>query len=101
MTTVESPPVTFLWLELTGKCQLECVHCYAESSPTGTHGTMTAADWRRVIAEAASMGVRTVQFIGGEPTLHPSLAELIDYALLRDLGVEVFTDLVHVTETLW
>jgi hypothetical protein len=39
----------FVWLEITGKCQLECLHCYAESGPGGTHGAMTAANWRRVI----------------------------------------------------
>lgn len=30
---------------------------------------MTAAHWRRVIDEAAGLGVDMVQFIGGEPTL--------------------------------
>ncbi|MBA2309466.1 MAG: hypothetical protein H0W01_09270 [Pseudonocardiales bacterium] len=30
----------FLWLEITGKCQLACEHCYADSSgPTRTHGS--------------------------------------------------------------
>ncbi|MGH3516658.1 MAG: radical SAM/SPASM domain-containing protein [Haloechinothrix sp.] len=100
MTTAVAPPL-HLWLEITGRCQLECVHCYADSSPVGTHGTMTAADWCRVIDEAAEMGVRTVQFIGGEPTLHADLTELINHALSRALAVEVFTNLVHVTDKLW
>lgn len=101
MTTMETPPTTFLWLELTGKCQLECTHCYADSGPSGTHGTMTVTDWQRVVAEGAAMGVRTVQFIGGEPTLHDGLPELITYALDRALAVEVFSNLVHVTPRLW
>jgi MoaA/NifB/PqqE/SkfB family radical SAM enzyme len=62
---------------------------------------MTTDDWRRVIDEATEMGVRTVQFIGGEPTLHPALPELIRHALSRALAVEVFTNLVHVTPALW
>lgn len=95
----ESP--TFLWLEITGKCQLECVHCYAESSPSGDHGTMTWQDWIRVIDSAAAIGVKAVQFIGGEPTLNPALPDLIIHALYRDLSVEVFTNLVHVTEEMW
>src|SRR6187399_1754788 len=99
--TVEKPRVTFLWLELTGRCQLSCVHCYADSSPSGNHGSMTTADWKEVIAEAAGMGVRTVQFIGGEPTLHPDLDELIRHALSHALAVEVFTNLVHVSDRLW
>lgn len=93
--------VSFLWLELTGICQLACAHCYAQSGPSGTHGSMTRADWVRVIDQAAAMRVEMVQFIGGEPTLHPDLPGLIEHALARGLEVEVFTNLVHVTEALW
>lgn len=64
--------VSFLELEITGKCSLRCAHCYAESSPHGDHSVMTASDWERVIDDARTAGVTTVQFIGGEPTLHPS-----------------------------
>lgn len=91
----------FVWLEITGTCQLACAHCYAESGPIGTHGTMTEADWRRVIDQAAALGVHMIQFIGGEPTLHPELPRLVDHALRRHVDVEVFTNLVHVTPRLW
>lgn len=94
-------PLRFVWLEITGKCQLECSHCYAESSPRGTHGTMTRDDWCRVIDQAAAAGTRMIQFIGGEPSLHPDLPVLIDYALERDVEVEVFSNLVHISEALW
>lgn len=52
---------SFLWLEITGRCQLACVHCYAESGPAGSHGLMTKADWLRVLDEAAEIGVEMVQ----------------------------------------
>lgn len=94
-------PTSFLWLEVTGRCQLECVQCYADSGPSGTHGSMTRADWVRVLDEAADLGVEMVQFIGGEPTLYPDLAPLIEYALARGLAVEVFSNLVHVTDEMW
>jgi MoaA/NifB/PqqE/SkfB family radical SAM enzyme len=95
------PRVTFLELEITGKCQLACVHCYADSGPSGTHGTMAIRDWQRLIDEAAAMGVRTVQFIGGEPTLHPDLCALIRYTIAAGLRVEVFSNMVHVTPEQW
>jgi MoaA/NifB/PqqE/SkfB family radical SAM enzyme len=91
----------FLALELTTQCQLECDMCYIDAGPSGTHGTMNSTDWVRILDEAADMGVRTVQFIGGEPTLHPALPELIRHALSRALAVEVFTNLVHVSDELW
>jgi MoaA/NifB/PqqE/SkfB family radical SAM enzyme len=62
---------------------------------------MTTADWQRVIDEAAGLGVAIVQFIGGEPTLHRDLPELMSHAVARGVQVEVFSNLVHVTPMLW
>jgi MoaA/NifB/PqqE/SkfB family radical SAM enzyme len=91
----------FAWLEITGKCQLSCTHCYADSGPRGTEGAMTTRDWFRVIDHIAELGARSVQFIGGEPTLHPDLPSLVDRALDAGLTVEVFSNLVHVGPRLW
>ena len=93
--------LSFVWLEITGRCQLECRHCYADSGPGGGHGSMTAADWRRVIDQSVELGVEMVQFIGGEPTLHPDLPDLLGYALAAGVEVEVFSNLAHVTPALW
>lgn len=95
-------PVTFLELEITRDCTLRCSHCYSNSGPTAGNGTMTTADWTAVIKEAAEHPtIDTVQFIGGEPTRHSSFANLAFYALLLDLNVAVFTNLVSVTEQQW
>lgn len=80
-STDQGTRVSFLWLEITGKCQLACEHCYADSGPTGSHGNTTGADWMRVIDEASELGVEMVQFIGGEPPLHP--------AVRRDIALRV------------
>ncbi|MEU8633224.1 radical SAM protein [Amycolatopsis sp. NPDC048633] len=90
-----------VWLEITGKCQLVCVHCYAESAPAGRHGPMTCEDWIRVIDEATACGARKVQFIGGEPTLRPDLPELVAYAAASGLRVEVTSNLVRLSERMW
>jgi MoaA/NifB/PqqE/SkfB family radical SAM enzyme len=91
----------FAWLEITGKCQLSCTHCYAESGPRGTAGVLGTPDWFRVISDIAELGARSVQFIGGEPTLHPDLPEFVDRALGAGLSVEVFSNLVHIEPHLW
>ncbi|MFI1582296.1 radical SAM protein [Embleya sp. NPDC020630] len=105
--TVESPavgtatPLTAIALEITGSCQLACTHCFAESGPQGTHGAMTVCDWQRVIADAAALGAREVQLIGGEPTAHPAWIELVDHALSLELEVEVYSNLFHVKSSWW
>jgi len=90
----------FLWLEITDRCNLECVHCYADSSPRASlRGSMGTEDWRRVIAQAADQGCRAVQFIGGEPTLHPDLDDLIPYAHARGMNfIEVYTNATTLTQ---
>jgi MoaA/NifB/PqqE/SkfB family radical SAM enzyme len=95
------PHLDTLWLDLTRKCPLECVHCYNDSGPTGSHGSMTRDDWTRVIDEAATCDIQRVQFIGGEPTAHPDFGELLDHALNHRLTVEVFSNLVQVSPRSW
>jgi MoaA/NifB/PqqE/SkfB family radical SAM enzyme len=90
----EAPWLDFLWLEVTEKCNLRCVHCYAESGPQRRlHERMSPKDWEDVLDQAAMLGCRAVQFIGGEPTMYPALPTLIGRA--RALGfdtVEVYTN---------
>lgn len=44
---------------------------------------MTGADRVRVLEEAAELDVEMMQFIGGEPMVHPDLPFLIDHAVGR------------------
>ena len=86
--------LTFLWLEITSKCNLTCSHCYADASPARElYGNLTYPDWLCVLDQAAELGCRRVQFIGGEPTLHPRLPELVEHAGQRGFHeIEVFTN---------
>ena len=62
-------------------------------------GDMTPEDWHRVLSDGAQLGCRSVQFIGGEPTMHPALVPLIRHA--RRLGyssVEVFTNATNMAD---
>ncbi|MEV5570368.1 radical SAM/SPASM domain-containing protein [Spirillospora sp. NPDC052269] len=90
-----------LWLDLTRRCQLACVHCLNDSSRDGDHGDMTREDWFEAIDQATEMGVRTVQLFGGEPTLHPHAAELARRVLKRGLELEIYTNMVAVHGPWW
>jgi MoaA/NifB/PqqE/SkfB family radical SAM enzyme len=92
----------FIWLEITGRCNLECVHCYADSGPARPLSEgMELEDWMGALDEAARLGCKRVQFIGGEPTLHPGLPRLIEHA--RAAGYEevcVYTNGTRFTDAL-
>jgi MoaA/NifB/PqqE/SkfB family radical SAM enzyme len=90
-----------LELEITGKCQLTCTHCLSESSPRATHGSMTPRNWREVIVDAAALGIRTIQLIGGEPTVHPHWQEFTELGLSLGVHVEVYSNLFHVAPSWW
>ena len=101
-TILEVPPqITFAWLEITPSCQLRCVHCYRESMPGLGHGSMQGDDWKRTIASLAAHGTKYVQFIGGEPTIHPRFCELLEYAAEVGLNIEVYSNLIGITSQMW
>jgi uncharacterized radical SAM superfamily Fe-S cluster-containing enzyme len=67
-------------VELTSSCNLRCPMCYASSGPGGTHlsfAEVTAAIDRLVEAEGRA---EVLQLSGGEPTLHPEFARIVEYA---------------------
>ncbi|MGW0819952.1 radical SAM protein [Streptomyces sp. NPDC002845] len=108
MTTLIDVPISksfaginMLELEISGKCQLACQHCFSESHPQATHGAMTPADWRAVIVDAAALEIPQVQLIGGEPTVNPHWIEYTDLALSLGLRVQVYSNLFHVRDEWW
>jgi MoaA/NifB/PqqE/SkfB family radical SAM enzyme len=95
-------PYRRLWAELTNKCQLECVMCYADSGPDRDHGAMSAHDCTGVVGPAAAAAeINMIQFMGGEPTMHPSFTQIMSHALEAGLDIEVYSNLVHVTDEMW
>jgi uncharacterized radical SAM superfamily Fe-S cluster-containing enzyme len=72
-------------LEITSSCNLTCPMCYAGSSPGGKH--LSLDDCKRQIDRLVEVEGRAeiCQLSGGEPTTHPQLAEIITYALSREI----------------
>jgi MoaA/NifB/PqqE/SkfB family radical SAM enzyme len=97
----EPASIDRIWAELTGKCQLACTHCYADSGPSGSHGRMSAANWMTLVTDAKALGASLVQFIGGEPTMHPQFPAILRHAITAGINAEVYTNLVHVTDEVW
>jgi MoaA/NifB/PqqE/SkfB family radical SAM enzyme len=97
----DRPTLSFLWLEITGRCNLRCIHCYADSGPGGQPDNVGTERWLSLLNEAAALDVEWVQFIGGEPTVHPEFKRLFLSAKQLGLEVEVYTNLTHISKDLW
>jgi MoaA/NifB/PqqE/SkfB family radical SAM enzyme len=95
-----APILDFLWLELTNRCNLRCVHCYTESHPlSGDRDILTTDDYERLMREAYDLGCRKTQFIGGEPQLNRDFQKLLVTA--KTIGfefIEVFSNLTQLKE---
>ena len=89
-----------LFVELVGRCNERCVHCYADSAPTVTDALEREIVFE-VIDQAAAAGFRRIQLTGGDPLLCEFLPEAVAHAASRGIPrIEIFTNGLALTETL-
>jgi len=90
-----TPPIDleFMWLSLTSRCNLTCLHCYQESSPDFSEDKLMLKDWESVIRQGSMVGCRKLQFIGGEPLIFEKIFDLAVYANSLNYDfIEIFTN---------
>lgn len=94
------PQLDFIWIEMTSRCNLRCLHCYADAEPEQTPDLSTE-EIKRVVDQAADLGCKKIQFTGGECTLRGDLRDLIDHARSKGFDfIEVFTNGTLLTESM-
>jgi len=69
----------------TRRCNLRCVHCYAQSRDIDYQGELTTKEGKALIDDLAAFGAPVLLFSGGEPTMRKDMPELAFYA--RDKGM--------------
>jgi len=75
-----NPSLRYLELQLTGRCNLRCRHCYLGNQQPRE---LTSGQIRSVLREFEEMQGLRVLLTGGEPLLHPQFEEINE--LLPDL----------------
>ncbi len=83
-----------LLAELTYRCPLHCPYCsnpVVLKSVTAVTAELTTDEWRRVIREAAALGVLQIGFSGGEPLARRDLADLVRAAREANLYTNLIT----------
>lgn len=91
----------FAELEITQKCGYKCIHCYEGKSHREVASPLPLDKWFSLINELKEQGCNRVQFIGGEPTLHPRLKDMIDYAGTKGFDkIEIFSNLYKLSDEL-
>jgi len=77
-------------LILTNNCQRKCEYCFAQEDRYRNE----EFTWRNFIeaAEFIATGPKVVNVLGGEPTLHKKFADMLEYLILEDYTIQVFTN---------
>jgi radical SAM protein with 4Fe4S-binding SPASM domain len=86
-------PESFARFHLTQRCQLECIHCYTESSPhLPRKHELPVTRWIELVDAFADNGGDKILFTGGEALVYPGCIEVMQRAKERGLEVTLFSN---------
>ncbi|MDC0142857.1 radical SAM protein, partial [Candidatus Pelagibacter sp.] len=87
------PATTFFFLELTNKCNFHCEFCPSDSQ-TRLHGYMDLSLAKKIFDEISDKKLvsQVHLHLMGEPTLHPKLNEVLNYARDKNVTINLTTN---------
>lgn len=88
------------WLEITQACNCRCLHCYEGENHRRQKNPLSLNEWKDIINQIKSSGVKRVVIIGGEPCIHPDIDKIADYVASQKISTTIFTNGTHITESL-
>ncbi|MDE5832860.1 MAG: 12,18-didecarboxysiroheme deacetylase [Desulfovibrio sp.] len=77
---------------MTRRCNLRCVHCYAQAVDENGADAITTAKAKEIIDDLADYGVPVMLFSGGEPLVRRDLTELASYATQKGMRAVISTN---------
>lgn len=79
--------------EFGAACPLRCIYCYrTDDSRDEKDGLLSFYEWKRIVDEAAELGVKSMKLIGGgEITEEKRFMEAMEYIASKDIIVVLFT----------
>jgi len=90
------PKLRYAWLELTSRCNCRCLHCYGAFGVPDKkefESELSLDEWINVIDNIKKHGCNAIQFIGGEPLIHPHFTTLLKYAHDKGISrIDIFTN---------
>jgi len=77
---------------VTRRCNLRCVHCYAHATESSTEDELSTEEGRTLIDDLSAFGVPVLLFSGGEPLVRKDLPELASYAVSKGMRAVISTN---------
>lgn len=88
-------PLNVLYFYLTKGCNLACRHCWVapkHQSDDQIYPSLPLDLFRSVISQAKPLGLNTIKLTGGEPLLHPAIADILEQTRIEKLRLVVETN---------
>jgi 12,18-didecarboxysiroheme deacetylase len=77
---------------MTRRCNLKCVHCYAQARDEAFKNELTTEEGKQLIDDLAGFGVPVLLFSGGEPLVRKDLPDLAGYAVEKGMRAVISTN---------
>jgi len=77
---------------VTYRCNLACSYCFAKELYGEYPNDLAEADFDRLLAWMQGASLPAAAFIGGEPTLHPRLVEMVQRTAESGISTVLFTN---------
>jgi 12,18-didecarboxysiroheme deacetylase len=74
------------------RCNLRCIHCYAQSRDIEYKDELTTQQGRDLIDDLSQFGAPVILFSGGEPLMRSDLPELARYARSKGMRAVISTN---------
>ncbi|AEF98525.1 radical SAM protein [Methylomonas methanica] len=78
-------------LHINNQCNLQCLHCWSNSGPNGKN-VLDMTDIMSFIRTLMPLGLQRVSLSGGEPLLHPEIADIVKELIDKKLKVVITTN---------
>ena len=94
MDGIDSYILEWLHIDITTACNERCLHCYIPDGIKDKKEIMSLELFCRIIDEFVGQGGSNLTISGGEPLLHPSIMEMLDYCKSKKLAISFFSNLL-------
>jgi len=99
---IEPTPTKRFVLDALRMCNIKCKFCYhLHTYDDWKNHTMGTEEWTRRIDEGVERGNEWMDITGGEPTIHPEIYKIVEYAVSKGLKVCIITNGIVPKEKIW
>ncbi|MGB9023859.1 MAG: radical SAM protein, partial [Candidatus Bathyarchaeia archaeon] len=91
-------PLRSIYLNVTNRCNLKCIHCAFESGAGAEE--LTCGELEQIVGEAVGLGLRYATIIGGEPFVRRDIFRIVEAFLHQRVRVGISTNGTLINEVM-